>query len=60
MLQISCLATGAFPEPFSSNGCLYWLHSFCFEQICHNILVVVVVVVIVYNAQAFEGNPFAF
>jgi hypothetical protein len=23
-------------EPFPSNGCFCWFHSFCFEQMCHN------------------------
>jgi hypothetical protein len=35
-LRSCCLATVAFAKPFHSNGCLCWLHSYCFEQICHN------------------------
>jgi hypothetical protein len=36
----SCsLATGMFAESFPYNGCVCWLHSSCFEQICHNIYV---------------------
>jgi hypothetical protein len=34
-LRICCLATGVFAQPFPSNGCPCWLHSSCFEQICH-------------------------
>jgi hypothetical protein len=41
MLQNCCLATGMFAEPFPSNNCLYWLHSSCLEQICHNIMFLV-------------------
>jgi hypothetical protein len=37
LLQICCLATGVFAEPFPSNSGLCWLHSSCLEQICHSI-----------------------
>jgi hypothetical protein len=36
MLWSCCLTTGMFAELFPSNGCLCWLHSSCFDQICHN------------------------
>jgi hypothetical protein len=26
-----------FAEPFRSNGYLFWLHNFGFQQACHNI-----------------------
>jgi hypothetical protein len=32
-----CLATDMFAESFSTNSCLCWFHSSCFEQILHNI-----------------------
>jgi hypothetical protein len=36
VLWICCLAMGVFAELCPSNGCLWWLHSSCLEQICHN------------------------
>jgi hypothetical protein len=31
-----CLSTDVFTKPFPSNGCLYCLQNYCFQQICHN------------------------
>jgi hypothetical protein len=30
------LEMGVFTEPFPKDGCFFWLHSSCFEQICNN------------------------
>jgi hypothetical protein len=37
MLRICCLAMDMFAEPLPSNGCVCWLYSSCFNQICHNV-----------------------
>jgi hypothetical protein len=52
-LQSCCLETCVFAEPPTSNGHLCWLHSSCFEQICHIILFPVLL------ADVLLRNPFA-
>jgi hypothetical protein len=34
-LLSKCLVTGVIAEPFPINGCLWWLHTSCFHQVCH-------------------------
>jgi hypothetical protein len=37
-LHSYCLVMSVFVKPSPRNGSLCWLHSSCFEQICHNII----------------------
>jgi hypothetical protein len=35
-LMSKCLTMGVLTEPFRTNGCLFWLHTFGFQQTCQN------------------------
>jgi hypothetical protein len=35
-LKKCCLAMDVFLALFSSNGCICWLHSYCYTQTCHS------------------------